>query len=495
MKKTVQSLGGGVLASLLFFCISCGSLPEGPVPPELSREKPDPGAITDPEETPEAPLAAAEETIPEAAAEMVAEIPSEVIPVRPRISEPPEYGNLPEPEADLAEVHWPDPVPREEERLETLPEPVLLTLLPEPAPAAEPPPPLGPSPALEPPPVIPPTAAPVPVPEPPPDPPRNLRPVEALTVPPPARENPPVPVNPIPDLPPRIPQSVLQFPGETEGEPAFSRVVRVMVGQLVEIPFRGTGWVFLGELEARRGIAYGSRRLDSEGQSFIFRAEEAGAYALKFYKQDFIRDYILNDYVQVIIGETPESPDAPHFTLPTDRGRVIAEPRWPPLPETASGPGQTAGSAERLPVGTVPQGDPRPVDPAPAPEQGTPPAAQGPSGPATPEQGPGSSAVVQDPSGPLSPERYTNQAREAYDAGRIPQALSILDQFREIYPVGNDEAWWLYGQLLEANSPRRDIRSALDYYRRLVREYPQSPRFDEARRRIAYLERYYFNIQ
>jgi outer membrane protein assembly factor BamD (BamD/ComL family) len=77
----------------------------------------------------------------------------------------------------------------------------------------------------------------------------------------------------------------------------------------------------------------------------------------------------------------------------------------------------------------------------------------------------------------------------------IPQALSILDQYREIYPVGSDEAWWLYGQLLEANSPSRDVRSALDYYRRLVREYPQSPRFDEARRRIAYLERYYFNIQ
>jgi hypothetical protein len=243
----------------------------------------------------------------------------------------------------------------------------------------------------------------------------------------------------------------------------------------VEIPFRGTGWVFLGELEARRGIVYGSRRLDPEGQSFIFRTEEAGTYALKFYKQDFIRDYILNDYVQVIVGETPESP---HFTLSTDRGRVIAEPRWPRLPEPASSPGQAAVSVGSLPMGDSPQGEGRPVAPVP-----------------TPEQGPGSSAASQAPSGPLSPERYTTQAREAYDAGRIPQALSILDQFREIYPVGSDEAWWLYGQLLEANSPHRDVRSALDYYRRLVREYPQSPRFDEARRRIAYLERYYFNIQ
>jgi hypothetical protein len=61
--------------------------------------------------------------------------------------------------------------------------------------------------------------------------------------------------------------------------------------------------------------------------------------------------------------------------------------------------------------------------------------------------------------------------------------------------MGSDEAWWLYGQFLEAAGPSRDIRSALDYYRRLVREYPQSPRYNEARRRVAYLERYYFSIQ
>jgi outer membrane protein assembly factor BamD (BamD/ComL family) len=77
----------------------------------------------------------------------------------------------------------------------------------------------------------------------------------------------------------------------------------------------------------------------------------------------------------------------------------------------------------------------------------------------------------------------------------VASAISILDQFRERYPSGSDEAWWLYGQFYEANGPSRDIRSALDYYHRLVREYPQSPHYDEARRRIAYLERYYINIR
>jgi outer membrane protein assembly factor BamD (BamD/ComL family) len=87
------------------------------------------------------------------------------------------------------------------------------------------------------------------------------------------------------------------------------------------------------------------------------------------------------------------------------------------------------------------------------------------------------------------------KAGEEFDAGRVAGAIAVLDQFRERFPAGSDEAWWLYGQLYEANSPGRDIRAALDYYRRLVREYPQSRRYNDARRRIAYLERYYINIQ
>ncbi|MDR1318440.1 MAG: tetratricopeptide repeat protein, partial [Treponema sp.] len=94
----------------------------------------------------------------------------------------------------------------------------------------------------------------------------------------------------------------------------------------------------------------------------------------------------------------------------------------------------------------------------------------------------------------LPPGDYLGRAREEFEAGRVASAISVLDQFREHYPSGSDEAYWLYGQFYEANSPGRDILTALDYYRRLIREYPQSSRCNEARRRIAYLERYYINI-
>jgi TolA-binding protein len=257
-------------------------------------------------------------------------------------------------------------------------------------------------------------------------------------------------------------------------------------------------------LAARRGISYDSRRLDPDGQSFVFRAEAAGTYALKFYKQDFIRDFILNDHVQVIIGEAPEVSATGFFNPAADRSRVIAEPRWPSPAEEAEAfrrsgnPAASAPAAGVSPSGPVPGNAQRPgiVDEGIVPVRPPEVSAGGMDGgavPAMPVQPAVPDTLPAPPSIPFA--QYLQQAQEEFDAGRVAAAIGVLDKFREGYPSGSDEAYWLYGQFYEANSPSRDIRLSLDYYRRLVREYPQSKRYNEARRRIAYLERYYINIQ
>jgi hypothetical protein len=297
---------------------------------------------------------------------------------------------------------------------------------------------------------------------------------------PPSREETFTPV--IPELQ-SIPRD--EKPGE---QVVFSRVARLTVGQILEIPFRGTGWVYLGELGNRKGISYDSRRLDVVsgnilGQSFIFRAEIAGTYILKFYKQDFIQDYIINDYVQVIVGEAEDGTLSGRPFSVIDRGRVVAEPRWPTIPASAAEP---AGStSEAVPTETAPSaGKTTPAETAP----------QRPNDAAAPADVPkaGASPVTESV---LSPEEYVRQAKQEFDAGRVEQALALLELLKQRYPSGTDEAWWLLGQLYESNSPIRDIKLSLEYYRRLVNEYPQSNRVDDARRRAAYLERYYLNIR
>jgi TolA-binding protein len=472
-------------------------------------------------------------------------------------------GELAEPELDLvsllgsrAEVDSPAPPPVEPPVIAALPEPAAEGVLETPPPNSPPVPesPL-PAPAAE---RTPPAVTPTP-PAQTVRPPAYLRPAEEER--PPALVREPVPLPAPPPVSPEPPITPLPQPSDLQdksGEETivFSRVVRATVGQLVEVPFRGSGWVYLGEIGSRRGIVYDSRRLDPEGLSFIFRAEAAGTYTLKFYKQDFIRDLILNDYVQVLVGEVQQSAGSGWFNAPVDRGRVVAEPRWPSSLEEAErrgGPASGAANAPAVNADATQTAEPssqvsgRAV-PAPeaagTPQAGTPPSAVTPtanttaggttdaagagipqSAAETPPAAPASAAAADSqtagqppanasnapvpasaanaPNAPAAaeavsslpadspPDAYLQKAKEAFDSGKVASAIALLDQFRERYPSGSDEAYWLYGQFYEANSPGRDILTALDYYRRLVREYPQSSRVSDARRRIAYLERYY----
>ncbi|MDR0503643.1 MAG: hypothetical protein LBH16_10035 [Treponema sp.] len=332
-----------------------------------------------------------------------------------------------------------------------------------------------------------------------------------------------------------------------------SRTVNVITGQTIEIPFRGTGWVYLGEAASRQGIDYNSRRSDPDGQSFIFKAEKAGEYSLKFYKQDFIRDYILNDHVQVIAEEAKPassargSGDAGWFNPLIDRGRVVAQPRWPgaldeaqlrsgsnvtsqpPAAAQRQTPTQSAAPAQSAAVSSqnvVPAQSAVPAQSTAVPVQSTAVSSQN----AVPAQGalaarqPASEQPADAPASDAAEEKAESaqgaspqetvgaqsadllggiatsneaaqRAQKMFDDGDAAAAIALLNQFMMRYPSGSDEVYWLLGQFYEAGGASRNILLSLDYYRRLVREFPQSKRHNDARRRISYLERFYINIQ
>jgi len=342
---------------------------------------------------------------------------------------------------------------------------------------------------------------------------------------PPAAPEPPVKTDPVPNDPwsalPSAPsmriESVTQM-GMTplDNEIIFSRIVRATVGQIVEIPFRGNGWVYLGEIASRRGIVYSSRRNDTEGLSFIFTLEEAGTYILKFYRQDFIRDYIINDHVQVIVGEAPAA-TAGWFNPSVDRGRVIAQPRWPSVLEEAQLQNGIRPNTEPVVSGYIPDtssaqsalpqaAQTAAQSSAQTSSSQTPPssadifsAIQNASDPArangTAQSGAASENQAVETSVIESPAVMLQRAKDSFDRGNVSSAISLLDQYLSYYPGGSDEAYWLMGQFYEANSPDRNILRSLEFYNKLINDYPQSSRFADARSRIAYLERFYINIR
>ena len=395
---------------------------------------------------------------------------------------------FPDPTLELAETDYPAEVP-EETALAVTEEPIAQQ------PPVQPQPPPQPAP--------PPQQQQVTPPPPPPDPPPQeiVPPAVVQEQPPPEStedESPPPPERAtpsytIPDMPF---QPVTAIPDLSEDHLPYSRTVRALVGQYIEIPFRGSGWVYLGEFGSRRGVSYDSRRMDQEGMIFIFRADAEGTYSLKFNRHDFVRDSILNDYVKVIVEQRPITSGSSWSNSQIGPDRVYAEPRWPPAtdPEGRSAQGQTAGTAAAQQAADTQQTGAVSTTQTGAVQTGAAPTGSV-SADSTLADGALQDAAAADTAAPLT-EDWLKKAREEYNAGRIKNALDALDQFMGMYPSGSDEAFWLYGQSLEANNEAtRDIRLSLDYYRRLTREFPQSSRYDEARQRIAYLERFYFSIQ
>jgi hypothetical protein len=275
----------------------------------------------------------------------------------------------------------------------------------------------------------------------------------------------------------------VKLPSETIDrleKPHASRTVRVHAGQLLEIPFRGAGWVYSGETALKRGIEFDSRKQDPEGMLFVFKPREAGEYTLKFSKHDFYNDYQIDDTVSVIV--------APPETAAGEANRVRAEPRWPPAewappeirsPKSAAVPApppdtritpETPASAPVVPAAFHPVEAP--------PENGAAPAKE--EAPAAP---------------PFDGEQALADAEAAYKAGNIPRAVENLETLNAAGIPPDDRILYLRGKTYEAPGALRNIKNSINAYTALTSGFPQSPYYDEAVKRIAYLNKFYFNIR
>jgi hypothetical protein len=152
----------------------------------------------------------------------------------------------------------------------------------------------------------------------PPPPPMILRPAQEMTAAPPPRVPVSVPPGSLAMQPARVPpnetvrESVSIDTRDSSETTLPIRTVRVSLGENAEIPLPGSGWVYLGERDDKKGLAYRSRRMSAEGQIFVFRPEAVGSYRLKFQKQDLLRGTDAGELVEVVVGEknVPEEPAA-----------------------------------------------------------------------------------------------------------------------------------------------------------------------------------------
>jgi len=245
----------------------------------------------------------------------------------------------------------------------------------------------------------------------------------------------------------------------------------VEAGGRFEVPFEGTGWTYLGEKTGSDGVNYESRRFEGASLVFVLYAARSGDYILRFQRQDSFAGTAYEELVGVTA--TPRPAAAP----------AAAAGAASPVSAT-QGAATAAGTATA--AGAAAAGAASPVG-----------AAQG-AATAAGIAAAGAAAAAQPAKAkPLAetPEALVLNAKSELAAGRAAAAIESLDAFLARYPAGTDEVYFLYAQSLEQNGPSKDIRRALDLYKKVRDGYPQSPFWDKAAERASYIERRYFEIR
>ena len=118
------------------------------------------------------------------------------------------------------------------------------------------------------------------------------------------------------------------------------------------------------------------------------------------------------------------------------------------------------------------------------------------------------SEITVDESNPVLRERQTRssgdrnadeslleKAKKEFEEKKYADALSDAQEYYNNASTRLDEALFLLGQISESNSQVRDIRFAVDSYDMLIKRYPASKLWKEAKNRSIYLKRFYIDIR
>lgn len=275
---------------------------------------------------------------------------------------------------------------------------------------------------------------------------------------------------------------------ENNSQKTPSRSMTAKNNQYVDIIYPGRGWIYMGEDEGKDQILrYFGRKLGTENTTFTLRTTKSGETVLHFYKNDVLKGEYIDDYLEIKVLEESAKPNerskAPSYEESVPQKPVRLEKKAETQEETQKTDEiknieeKTYGNEQKL-----------------SSQDET-----------NLKQNDVSNEVSNDVSNDVSkPEQKKSlkidtknlleQAKKDFEAKSYAQALSEVQQYLDTQNTRIDEALFLQGQIMEADSEVKNIKSAIDSYNSLIKNYPASTFWQEANRRKIYLNRYYVNI-
>lgn len=275
---------------------------------------------------------------------------------------------------------------------------------------------------------------------------------------------------------------------ENNSQKTPSRSMTAKNNQYVDIIYPGRGWIYMGEDEGKDQILrYFGRKLGTENTTFTLRTTKSGETVLHFYKNDVLKGEYIDDYLEIKVLEESAKPNerakAPSYEESVPQKPVRLEKKAETQEETQKTDEiknieeKTSDNEQKLSSQdetNLKQND------------------------LSNEVSNNVSKEVSKPeqkkSLKIDTKNLLEQAKKDFEAKSYAQALSEVQQYLDTQNTRIDEALFLQGQILEADSEVKNIKSAIDSYNSLIKNYPASTFWQEANRRKIYLNRYYVNI-
>lgn len=271
---------------------------------------------------------------------------------------------------------------------------------------------------------------------------------------------------------------------ENNSQKTPSRSMTAKNNQYVDIIYPGRGWIYMGEDEGKDQILrYFGRKLGTENTTFTLRTTKSGETVLHFYKNDVLKGEYIDDYLEIKVLEESAKPNerakAPSYEESVPQKPVRLEKKAETQEETQKTDEiknieeKTSDNEQKLSSQDETNLKKNDVSNNVSKEV------------SKPEQ----KKLLK-----IDTKNLLEQAKKDFEAKSYAQALSEVQQYLDTQNTRIDEALFLQGQILEADSEVKNIKSAIDSYNSLIKNYPASTFWQEANRRKIYLNRYYVNI-
>ena len=257
----------------------------------------------------------------------------------------------------------------------------------------------------------------------------------------------------------------------------------------------------MGSTSEYNNLASRGRKLGTTDTKYTLLAKEAGTQIHHFYKVDNLTGEYIDDYIEVTVlekkGNSSTVVNAPDYSqVVPKKPETPAKATPKPAPVQKEEPTEAATSTETKATDTIAAEKTTTTKTTANTKAATPKATATQEDEVIEVETEDAVIVIdeEETEEAVNLEPLLDKARTGISSKKYDEAYTALTQYLEFSTDNRDEALYLLGQLLESDSPYKNIKQAVETYQTLCDSYPASKYWDQANKRIVYLKRFYINI-